>query len=135
MVSRWSRHPRSVGRARAELRKTLASWSLTVIEDAASIVLSELLTNAVRHGCVSPGREIETRHLRPAGGLLRIEVHDTADERPVLTVPAADASGGWGLPLVEALADRWGVSDRVGPGKVVWAELAVPATDGGRHGA
>lgn len=135
VVSRWSRNPRCVGQARAELRKALMSWDLTVIEDAALIVLSELLTNAVRHGCVPPGREIETRFLRACDGL-RIEVHDAADGGwPLLTVPEADAPGGRGLVLVDALADRWDVSGRVGPGKVVWAELADPYAGGGRDGA
>jgi hypothetical protein len=41
-------------------------------------------------------------------------------------VPAADEDHGRGLLLVDALAARWGVTDRVGPGKTVWAECALP---------
>ncbi|MFI1866547.1 ATP-binding protein [Streptomyces jumonjinensis] len=128
LVSRWSPMPQCVGPARAELRKALAGWGMSGIEDAALLVLSELLTNAVVHGRVA-GREIETRCF-PARSGLRIEVHDTADGCPRLTVPEAEAPGGRGLPLVEALADRWGVAGRQGPGKAVWAELSV---EGGGH--
>ncbi|MFI1830956.1 ATP-binding protein [Streptomyces sp. NPDC020412] len=126
-MSRWSRHPRSVGRARAEFRKELAGWGLAAIEAAALIVLSELLTNAVRHASTSPGRQIEARcSVTGGGGTLRIEVHDTGDGRPHLDKPGPDAVGGRGLWLVEALADEWGVANRLGPGKYVWAELSVP---------
>ncbi|MFF3291545.1 ATP-binding protein [Streptomyces sp. NPDC003023] len=121
VVRRWSRDRKNVGRARSELRATLGSWGLAGIEDEASLVLSELLTNSVRHA-VAPGREIETRYLRLADGL-RIEVHDASEERPLMAIPAKDATGGWGLPLVDLLAAKWGVCDREGPGKLVWAEL------------
>lgn len=126
-VLRWSVGPSCVGLARRELREALACWGLGVIEDAALVVLSELLTNAVRHARVA-GREIETR-FQPVPGGLRIEVHDASDVRPLLAMPGSDASGGWGLPMVDALAERWGASDRNGPGKAVWAELTA---DGGR---
>ncbi|MFG2757550.1 ATP-binding protein [Streptomyces sp. CNR698] len=126
VVRRWTRHPASAARARSELRKALASWCLNTIEDAALVVLSELVTNAVRHARVSPGREIETRYVREANGV-RIEVHDAADERPTARVPGD--SGGWGLGLVDELSERWGVDDRAGVGKSVWA--VVTARTGG----
>ncbi|MFD8965218.1 ATP-binding protein [Streptomyces sp. NPDC059568] len=111
-----------------ELRKALVSWGLSELEDSAVLVLSELLTNARRHACVSPGREIETRYVPTMRGL-RIEVHDASVERPELRVPDADACDGRGLVLVAALADAWGVRERDEgggrPGKVVWAELST----------
>ncbi|MFE6128566.1 ATP-binding protein [Streptomyces sp. NPDC056437] len=122
VVRRWSRHPASVGGARSELSKALANWCLNAVEDAALVVLSELVTNAVRHARVSPGREIETRYVREANGV-RIEVHDAADERPAARVPGE--SGGWGLGLVDELSDRWGVDDRAGVGKSVWAVVTA----------
>ncbi|MGW0120267.1 ATP-binding protein [Streptomyces sp. NPDC003327] len=123
LVLRWPQGPRSVPLARRALREALDAWGLRGIEDTASLVLSELLTNAVRHGRV-PGREIETHFAATAGGL-RIEVHDASEERPLMALPEADAGGGWGLPLVDTLAEKWGVSDRPGPGKLVWAELTA----------
>ncbi|MEV0913517.1 ATP-binding protein [Streptomyces sp. NPDC049967] len=122
VVSRWSRHPRCVGRARAELRAVLAGWALSGLEEAAVLVLSELLTNAGQHARVSPGREIETRFRLVDGGV-RIEVHDASDMAPQVRDPEPGSSGGRGLILVAALADRWGYGARCGAGKVVWAEL------------
>ncbi|MBD0710774.1 MULTISPECIES: ATP-binding protein [unclassified Streptomyces] len=124
IVLRWTQSPGSVPAARRELRRTLTRWSWTTVEDAASLVLSELLTNAVRHGHV-PGREIET-HFARTGDTLRIEVHDASEHRPLMALPEEGATeGGWGLPLVDTLATKWGVESRRGPGKLVWAELAV----------
>ncbi|MFJ6103735.1 ATP-binding protein [Streptomyces sp. NPDC092359] len=123
VVLRWGQAARSVPLARRELRRTLERWEWGAVEDAASLVLSELLTNAVRHGRV-PGREVETHFVRVPGGL-RIEVHDASERRPLMALPVAGADGGWGLPLVDTLAEKWGVDDRHGPGKLVWAELAV----------
>ncbi|GAA4658094.1 ATP-binding protein [Streptomyces chumphonensis] len=121
VVLRWDRDPRNVSKARAGLRVTPATWGLTAIEEEASLVLSELMTNAVRHAH-APGRQIETRYVFVPDGL-RVEVHDACDVRPVRELTTGGATGGWGLPLVDVLAARWGVSDRQGPGKVVWAEL------------
>jgi anti-sigma regulatory factor (Ser/Thr protein kinase) len=125
VVRRWRQTARSVGHARAALRTALAGWGLGCIEDAASLVLSELLTNAVRHGRV-PGREIETRYIPTSDGL-RIEVHDASEVRPLMAMSGEDATGGWGLPVVDVLAERWGVTSRNGPGKFVWAELTARA--------
>lgn len=125
MVSRWARHPRCVALARAELRKLLDGWGLAVISDDALLVLSELLTNAVRHARVSRGREIETRYFREPQGV-RIEVHDAAQNWPQPRMP--DVYGGRGLTVVSALAARWGTEVRdVGIGKSVWAVITVPS--------
>ncbi|WUK30900.1 ATP-binding protein [Streptomyces sp. NBC_00370] len=132
VVLRWSRHPRCVRLARLELRRALAGWGLGVLEDSAVLVLSELLTNAGRHARVSPGREVET-WFQPLPGGLRIEVHDASSEKPEQRAAGVEAEGGRGLALVAALADEWGVADRDGVGKLVWAELflAAGAEDGG----
>ncbi len=126
VARRWARHPRCIRLARAELSKVLADWGLAAGEDAALVVLSELLTNAVVHAHVSPGREIETCFRHEADGRLRIAVDDADDRRPHLRAPGLD--GGRGLPLVAALSDSWGVSPRPqnGVGKSVWAVLTVP---------
>ncbi|MGW2055906.1 ATP-binding protein [Streptomyces sp. NPDC001840] len=127
VVLRWSPHPSCVGLARMQLRKLLADWGLSELEDSASLVLSELLANAARHGRVSPGREIETRYL-PRSGAVRIEVYDSSPRRPELRSLDPDCLDGRGLILVAALADEWGVGERDdgAPGKVVWADLTLP---------
>ncbi|MFJ3586347.1 ATP-binding protein [Streptomyces sp. NPDC090127] len=123
---RWAQGPRSVPMARRRLSGTLKDWGLERLVESASLVLSELLTNAVRHGRV-PGREIETRFVH-LPGLLRIEVHDASEKRPMMAAPSGCPGGGWGLPLVDVLAAKWGVSDRRGPGKVVWAEIVIDSS-------
>ncbi|WP_343286240.1 ATP-binding protein [Streptomyces sp. AM 4-1-1] len=128
VVLRWSRHARCVGLARKELRDALGCWDLSALEDAALLVLSELLTNAGRHARVSPGRQIETRFI-PVGCGVRIEVHDASPVLPEEREAGPEACDGRGLALVEALADKWGYGDRSGPGKVVWAELATDGRD------
>ncbi|CAM5676272.1 hypothetical protein GCM10010329_41560 [Streptomyces spiroverticillatus] len=125
VIHHWNYRPRSVGLARAELRKTLADWGLTALEDTATLILSELLTNAQRHAHV-PGRHIETRFTRlPTPTGLRLEVHDASPHHPQLraTTPP-DAREGRGLPLINLLATDWGVTSRNGPGKLTWAECA-----------
>ncbi|MEW2392108.1 ATP-binding protein [Streptomyces venezuelae] len=125
---KWPRHPWSVGRAREGLRKVLAGWELSGAEDAALLVLSELVSNAVLHGVVPKGQEVETRYVRMPRGV-RIEVYDTAPELPQqLPPPGGDAYSGRGLFLVAAIADRWDVAERTGSGKVVWAEVSAPGS-------
>ncbi|UQI42989.1 ATP-binding protein [Streptomyces sp. HU2014] len=120
MTRRWARHPRCVGLARTELRKALGEWGLESVEDSAVVVLSELLTNAVVHARTSPGREIQTCFRHEFDGVV-IAVEDEYERLPMFRTP--DEEGGRGLALVAGLADNWGVSDREGVGKSVWAVL------------
>lgn len=122
----WTRHRRCVGLARAQLRKSLARWGMAELEFAAVVVLSELVTNAVVHARVPPGREVLTRFVPLEDGV-RIEVHDASDEWPVPRVP--DEAGGYGLALVAELSSDWGVEKRRGIGKCVWAACALTTTD------
>ncbi|MEV7522144.1 ATP-binding protein [Streptomyces sp. NPDC091371] len=126
VVRRWRRDVRAVPLARAELRKALADWGLSELEGDALLVASELVTNAVRHAVAPRDRGIETRYVRLENGV-RVEVHDTSPARPVVGAPEQGDDGGRGLYLVAAVADRWAVGERVGPGKRVWAELSVKA--------
>ncbi|MFJ9445921.1 ATP-binding protein [Kitasatospora sp. NPDC101235] len=89
--------------------------------DAAELVLSELVANAVLHAKTPPGRLIYIRFdLYPDS--LRIEVHDTDANRPSLPHPAAEHDEtGRGLWLVSQLASGWGCCPRAGGiGKVMW---------------
>ena len=123
VVRRWGADPRAVGRARHDLRGYLLAWGLVELADAAELVLSELVTNALRHADVPPDRLVETRWSRLPGGL-RIEVYDADPSPPVRSDPAGEAEGGRGLPLVDAVTrGRWGVD---GVGKTVWAEIVAP---------
>jgi hypothetical protein len=129
-VKSWPHGPRSVGRARRLLGRTLAAWGLAHLSDAAELVVSELVTNSVRHAREPRGHVIRTRFERLGCGV-RIEVHDANDGKPELRDVSNDEESGRGLALVDAITcGRWGVSEREGIGKMVWALC----TDGGSGG-
>jgi anti-sigma regulatory factor (Ser/Thr protein kinase) len=118
----------SVPRARAVLRAKLGEWrAKQAAAEAGELVLSELVTNAVR--VPAPGdRMVGVRIVcRERGGLLRLEVSDAGEGYPEVQRPGEFDTAGRGLLLVDALADRWGVDERqAGIGKTVWAELMAP---------
>ncbi|MFJ4920366.1 ATP-binding protein [Streptomyces sp. NPDC088725] len=121
MTFRLPSHPRSVGRAREVLQVDIALSGEP--GETAALLLSELVTNALRHGS-PPGREIAVTLCR-AAGLLRLEVEDAGDTVPRPRTPGLEDESGRGLALVAALADDWGVAPRRGPGKRVWVTLKV----------
>ncbi|WP_258382764.1 ATP-binding protein [Streptomyces sp. NTH33] len=115
--------PRGARLARLLAADQLRKWELPV--EAASHVVAELAANAATHGRL-PGRSFRLT-LYVVGSTLRIEVTDTrGDRRPKLQEPDADAESGRGLLLVDALADRWGVTEGRFPRKMIWAELCLP---------
>lgn len=87
-------------------------------------VVAELCANAVLHGRVA-GQDFHLAVRLRVDGVIRIEVADARRERvPVVAqAGAGDAESGRGLLLVEALAERWGVAERRGAGKIVWCEI------------
>jgi anti-sigma regulatory factor (Ser/Thr protein kinase) len=125
---RLPRSHRSVPRARALLHAVLGDWGVgQETLDSAELVLSELVTNALR--VPAPGdRQVGVRISRSlADGLLRLEVSDAGGGRPEVREPGEDETGGRGLLLVAALAHRWGYETRpAGIGKTVFAELKAP---------
>lgn len=121
--------PRSVGRARTLLLEQAYAWHIPDdITETAALLLSELMTNAVEHARVPPGRHIAARcHLRD--DTLRIEVSDANSTLPLArpVSPSPDDERGRGLLLVTALADAWDAHPRAyGIGKTVWFELKLP---------
>lgn len=129
VVRSWPHGPRSVGRARRLLTRSLDAWSLGHLADAAELVVSELLTNSVRHSRGARRHVIGTRFERlPCG--VRIEVHEADDAKPDRRDVPPDAESGRGLALVDVVTGgRWGVSDREGVGKMVWAVCVDAAAD------
>jgi anti-sigma regulatory factor (Ser/Thr protein kinase) len=86
------------------------------------LLVSELVTNAVRHAGLRRGDRI--RLVVDVGDrLVRVEVHDPGHGfAPRPPAPDAARASGWGLYLVDELADRWGV-DGADRGSCVWFEL------------
>jgi len=123
------------GSARAHARAVLATWRLGGLADAAELVVSELVTNALEASTAPSGGPLYAGGRMAVVGLrlrsdttrLLIEVYDTAPGSPVLINAGADAESGRGLLTVHALTGgRWGWHPLQGQhGKCVWAELSA----------
>ena len=111
--------PAAVARARKMAGEQLAEWGLTEAEFATELIVSELVTNALRYG----GAPIELRLIRDS--TLICEVSDGSSTAPHLRRARVFDEGGRGLLLVAQLAERWG-SRQTATGKTIWAELPLP---------
>ncbi|MFD4576991.1 SpoIIE family protein phosphatase [Streptomyces sp. NPDC058417] len=117
-VAYWFLEPEDAapGRARRLARRALVRWGLEDMTDAVELLVSEVVTNAVRYAT----RPVTLRLLRT--DVLRCEVGDDVPQLPRLRQARATDEGGRGLILVNRLARRWGAT-RLSTGKVVWFEL------------
>lgn len=113
--------PEQVGLARAFTADQLAAWGLADLEPVAALVVSELVTNSLRHG--GGTADLVVRRLPDA---VRFEVTDGDPISPRLVDPGIEAEGQRGVLLVDATTRAWGVDS--GPaGKTVWAEIEIAA--------
>jgi len=111
----------AAGEARTLTRATLRRWSLPGLLDPVVLTVSELVSNAIKHG-----RPPVTLGLRRRRQTVLLEVHDEASviaREP--SMPSEDDESGRGLLIVEALAADTGVRDIAGDGKVAWARFPV----------
>ncbi len=116
----------SVGVARGRLVSDLIAAGIrgSAITDAA-LVLSELLSNALRHATPLPGSRLRVAWILDAGGV-RVSVRDGgAQTRPELGEPDPSTTGGRGLRIVDKLSQCWGTYGD-DEGTTVWAEVPVP---------
>ncbi|WP_398978613.1 SpoIIE family protein phosphatase [Streptomyces sp. I05A-00742] len=120
-VAYWFLDPRpqTARQARRLARRALDRWGLPELTDAVELLVSEVITNAVRYA----ERPITLRLLRT--DVLRCEVGDDVPQLPRLRQARPSDEGGRGLYLVNKLARRWGAT-RLSTGKVVWFELGLP---------
>ncbi|OII63530.1 histidine kinase [Streptomyces sp. CC53] len=117
-------HPGAVAGIRAAAAAQLDAWGLSDLAFTVELVLSELITNAIRYG--APPVHVRLIHDR----VLTCEVSDTSSTSPHLRYAATTDEGGRGLFLVAQLAERWGT--RYTPqGKVIWAEQQLPGSGTG----
>ncbi|MDK1476370.1 ATP-binding protein [Streptomyces sp. 549] len=127
-AQRFSATRRGARLARLLAAHQLTAWGhphATEAHDTVVLLVAELAANAVLHGRV-PGRDFALSLSRDESrGVVRIKVTDTHPARPARLAPGPDEDGGRGLLLVDALASDWGVRDRFGPGKTVWAECVL----------
>lgn len=114
---------RAAAQARRVVRDTMAFQAVRDT-DAASLLATELVTNAVRHAGLTDQNAIELE-VGVQDRTLRISVTDEGPGFMKPAYPVGGSNGGFGLQLVDAIADRWGVNRRVG-GIEVWFEIDLP---------
>ena len=110
--------PTSPMKARAFIAMALHEWGCDGVEDVATLLVSEVVTNAVTQ--VESTAVLTARH---ADGRVEVRVEDRSDSVPRLRQAAADDESGRGLMLVDALAERWGVEPLAHGGKAVYFAL------------
>ncbi|MEV6132964.1 ATP-binding protein [Streptomyces violaceusniger] len=111
--------PQQVSRLRHLGAARLRRWGLVDCVETAELLISELVTNAVRYG---KGDEVGLS-LSHEKGKVRIEVSDGAPGHPAVRRPAPSEESGRGMLIVDALAEDWGTSR---DGKRTWCTLTVP---------
>jgi anti-sigma regulatory factor (Ser/Thr protein kinase) len=123
--------PESVRRAREFTRQTLCDWRLDVLIEDVELVISELVTNALRHALlhVQSSEPSENSPIRLS--FIRLDrylmsaVADPSSAIPLRREPDYAAQTGRGLHLVEAFSRSWGWAPLPGVGKIVWAMFAA----------
>jgi anti-sigma regulatory factor (Ser/Thr protein kinase) len=107
----------SAGQARRLVTAQLGDWAVGDLAETAELLVSELVTNALRHTRGPLRLNLQLRHSR-----LLCEVEDTESAGPARSVADPDAENGRGIELLDLLADAWG-SVRTATGKTMWFEL------------
>jgi DNA-binding NarL/FixJ family response regulator len=109
--------PASARASRQALTSLLDGWCGDEVRDAAALLISELVTNGVRHAGTDVGMRISV-----GAHTVRVEIDDHNPEVPVMRSPEPTDIGGRGMRIVDELSLRWGVQARR-TGKSVWFEL------------
>ena len=109
----------SVRLARHAAHVVLSAWQLDYMKETAVLIVSELVTNAVRYAQGKIGLRLILE-----GGLV-CEVQDGSAALPRIRHPGVEDERGRGLQVVSQIAQRWGAR-RTPSGKVVWCEQALP---------
>jgi hypothetical protein len=107
---------RQVGSMRRLACAALDQWGLRAVADDLSLVISELVTNALHHGGGCTGFSLSY-----AAGSIRLEVHQRSHCLPQVLHSSVEDECGRGLLIVSSLADRWGVGES---GSSVWCTLS-----------
>jgi anti-sigma regulatory factor (Ser/Thr protein kinase) len=117
----YERVPESAAAARRLVGEALDEWGLPQLADSAGLVLTELVTNSVRH---AKGEGMRVNVTRLTGQRVRVSVLDRDRTRPRMQEPDPDGERerGRGLFIVNATSVAWGV-DLLPDGKRVWADV------------
>ena len=127
--------PSAVGRARAYARWVLGTWQLSSMVDTVELLVSELVTNAVKatgvvDEPVDEGRLAGTLSpvylsLSALADTLLVEVWDVSSTPPLRRVASETDETGRGLLLVQALSKEWGCEVLQTGGKIVWCKCLI----------
>ncbi|GAA4514084.1 hypothetical protein GCM10023191_082120 [Actinoallomurus oryzae] len=127
--------PSAVGQARAYARWVMGRWQLSAIADTVELLVSELVTNAVKATGVLDGPADErllVGKVRPVylslselAQTLLIEVWDASSTPPLRRVASDGDETGRGLMLVQMLSKEWGCEVLETGGKVVWCKCLI----------
>lgn len=124
--------PESVKTGRDFTRSTLRDWGMAALTDLAELVVSELVTNALRHGVPTARKLVGERCIRlrllAQAPFVMCMVSDPGSGIPVLRESGPTAESGRGLNVVESCCVRWGWHLLDEGGKVVWALLRPPTS-------
>ena len=110
---------------RAFTAQCLTDWGLDDQCEDATLVVSELVTNAVIHGHSDVELDLQLRH-----GSLVVRAADSSPDQPVVGELTTGADHGRGIAITCAIVDRFGVEER-SRGKAVWGEIDLPASSAG----
>jgi len=118
--------------AREYSERVLRGWGLQALADDAAVIVSELVSNAIRHGVngrSDPAWDCIELILWRRPGQIICAVTDPGTGTPAMANPDPLAEQGRGLHVVEALSVTWGWTRLGSPGKAVWAALEVPRAE------
>jgi hypothetical protein len=122
--------PGSISAARKFATMTMQRWGVADREADVAVVVSELLSNAVRHGlplALDPPERPIRLGLLHWGTSIMCAVADPSEQAPVPREPCWLEESGRGLHVIASLSDQWGSCPAPGqPGKVVWATFRTP---------
>ena len=127
--------PSAVPCARLHAKHIFREWNLAHVAEDAELIVSELMTNALKAAGPLPDIQPITLRLQAGDEYLMIQVWDALSAAPAPRPHALDAEAGRGLEIVALLTDRWGFYHPAGGGKVVWAALITGAAPSAPHGA
>ncbi|MGH9277593.1 MAG: response regulator [Acidimicrobiales bacterium] len=110
---------RSAREARSFVTSTLDTWGIGNVAEVVTLLVSELVTNAVVHAHSEVDVVVQ---LTPEAA--RVEVSDGSDTAPVVRSASSSDESGRGLAFVDSLSRAWGVRRRPGGGKTIWFEVS-----------
>jgi hypothetical protein len=131
--------PQAAGAARTFTTSALEAWELSHLSDTAELLVSELITNAVKHagGVVDPPDDLNELSGRIPPVILSLSVRDSlvvqvwdvSGTPPVRRAAADDDVSGRGLELVDLLSKEWGCEVLTTGGKIIWFALELDVCD------